>query len=53
MATRLEVYNLNGNKYAKIAINNINYGETYENIVAMKQNEKIYIRVCDDISNEK
>lgn len=30
----------------------MNYGCIYENIVAMKRNEKIYIQVSDNIGND-
>lgn len=43
-------------KFATLGTKNINYGRVYEkkiDFVAIKRNEKIYIQVSDDISNEK
>ncbi len=39
-------------KFAIQGTKNMNYGCIYENIVAMKRNEKIYIQVSDNIGND-
>ncbi len=40
-------------RYAKLGTKNMDYGRILENVVAIKSNEKIYIQVSDNISDDK